>query len=724
MAELVGFIEALNQYQSRLDFNEPAKPDVELDRYPHVDVLIATYNEDMELLRKTINGCKNMDYPDKNKVHIYLCDDKNRWQIRSLAKEMQIGYITRKEPVDAKAGNYNNALLFTDSPLIATFDADMIPMHDFLMALVPFFFLEETIHKKIGFIQSPQSFYNLDLFQYNLFSETTVPNEQDFFFRHVQLIRNKNNSAIYTGSNTILSREALEKAGGFYTKVITEDLATGLAIQSAGFQCYATASVHANGLAPTDLDNLFKQRERWARGCIQTFRKMKVFRRKGLSLSQKHSYFMALVYWYTPMRRFIFIMAPILYVLFHVTLLKASFGEILLIWLPYALLYNKALSSLTGRIRISRLSNIYDTILFPHLLFTIMLETLGIEKRSFHVTGKDKVSVSLSYKIRTIIPHLLLIVLSSASIIMCLYHWLLSGSSKFMFILFWLLVNLYNLLMAVFFVLGRKSYRTSERIKVILPLTIKYNKEILTTSTFDLSEGGISVLFDFPVYIPVDQNLDITIQNEDSRYCCSLSGKIVHITELKSKWNYAISFTSVSSENLLILYHILYDRIPVHPKKVASQSSFYDDFTRNLHSRGQKNIFSTRKLPRISLQTVLFTTEGKPVTLINFNYEFAFFKLTQVKLYTMTVVIDQEQNLVMECILNDDKKAGCLYKILNSETLAKNPLFLNYLNVWMQEYQANKKTLSMPQKYSTPRDEFTDMDFIKDDYVEMDSSKI
>lgn len=152
-------------------------------------------------------------------------------------------------------------------------------MSDFLIELVPYFFIEG---KKMGFVQSPQSFYNPDLFQFNLYAEDSIPNEQNFFFRQVQLTRN--NSVIYAGSNTILSREALKEVGGFYTESITEDLATGMLIQSKGYQTYAVAKVLANGLAPSDLLSLYKQRERWARGCIQTMRRLSLFRIKGLNI--------------------------------------------------------------------------------------------------------------------------------------------------------------------------------------------------------------------------------------------------------------------------------------------------------------------------------------------------------------------------------------------------------------------------------------------------------
>ncbi|MDD6719936.1 MAG: glycosyl transferase, partial [Lactobacillus porci] len=44
---------------------------------PDVDVLIATHNEDVDLLKKTVNGAVLMEYPE-GKKHIYICDDGNR----------------------------------------------------------------------------------------------------------------------------------------------------------------------------------------------------------------------------------------------------------------------------------------------------------------------------------------------------------------------------------------------------------------------------------------------------------------------------------------------------------------------------------------------------------------------------------------------------------------------------------------------------------------------
>ena len=144
-AELISMLEAVIHYICMSRDKEPDLPSVPAEDFPHVDVLIATHSEETELLFKTVNGCKHMEYPDKSKVHIYLCDDGNRPEAAQLAEDMGIGYLPLTDNKLAKAGNLNNALSHTDSPLVVTFDADMIPRSNFLMETVPYFFLPKMI---------------------------------------------------------------------------------------------------------------------------------------------------------------------------------------------------------------------------------------------------------------------------------------------------------------------------------------------------------------------------------------------------------------------------------------------------------------------------------------------------------------------------------------------------------------------------------------------------
>ena len=116
------------------------------------------------------------------------------------------------------------------------------------METVPYFLQNK---EKVGLIQTPQSFYNQDLFQFNLYSERDIPNEQDFFSREINILRNSSNSAAYTGSNTVISRKALEEIGGFPYGTITEDFETSIRLQKAGYITYATSKVLASGLSTT-----------------------------------------------------------------------------------------------------------------------------------------------------------------------------------------------------------------------------------------------------------------------------------------------------------------------------------------------------------------------------------------------------------------------------------------------------------------------------------------
>ncbi|WP_312941278.1 cellulose synthase catalytic subunit, partial [Oscillibacter sp.] len=357
--EVLGALESLVHYFNMHRIENHPVPVVPPELFPEVDIFIATYSEPEELLYKTVNGCKYMEYPDPEKVHIYLCDDGNRSEIRRLAREMKVRYIGRSENTGAKAGNLNNALARTKSSLIVTLDADMIPQRKFLMHCVPYFVDAELKNKtrsekdkiRMGFVQTPQSFYNPDLFQFFLYSENRIPNEQDYFYKDIQVSRNRSNSVIYGGSNTVLSRAAIEDIGGFYQGAITEDFATGILLQKKKYICYAINEVLASGLSPTDLPSLIQQRIRWARGCIQTGRKLHILFTPKLTMGQKANYWASIWYWFGPVKRFIYIMSPILFAVFGFMVIKCTLPEVLIFWLPMYLSSNVTLRMFSQGIR-------------------------------------------------------------------------------------------------------------------------------------------------------------------------------------------------------------------------------------------------------------------------------------------------------------------------------------------------------------------------------------
>lgn len=624
-----------------------------------------------------------MDYPDKQKIHIYVCDDGNRSEMKQLCEELGVSYLARKDHANAKAGNYNYALLHTNSELIVTFDADMIPMHDFLLELVPYFKTDT-----IGFVQSPQSFYNPDLFQFNLYSENLVPNEQDFFFRHIQLSRNATNTAIYGGSNTILRRKALVEAGGFSTVSITEDLATGLMIQSLGYQGVAVGDVHASGLSPTEIDSLLKQRERWARGCIQTIKKLKVITNKKLTRQQKRSYFLSVVYWYVPLRRMIFILAPILYSFFDVSILECSFWELLVFFLPQFILFNSTLKEMNGSLRSSRLTNLYDTILAPYLLPAILLETFGVHKMTFHVTNKShtkqKEDETKRFARKYSIIFVILLVLDIFGAISCVNKLLFERNVGVVFVLYWLIANGYHLVMAIYFTFGRSSYRESTRITLNIPMVIETNQYSFLAKSLNISEGGAAFIVEEPEYIPPEEIIKVSFAHENSRYQVKLSAHICHVEHTDQGFIYAIQFEQLPKEDLNSLWMILYDRVPNMPDEINKRSSYFEDMQMNYKRRKQKQLMNHRKLPRISLLVTCYTNNRIPVDVKEFSFEYMVLSGTKEEELVIYSDSNPSLNFKLKKVKNNNDGQQ-LYHVLNYQELVRTKEFRLLLNYWMKE---------------------------------------
>lgn len=691
LVEFLGMLEALIHYNNMYHLEAYPLPEIPVRSYPEVDIFIATYNEPRDLLFKTVNGCLHMDYPDKSKVHIYLCDDGRRPEIRVLAEEMGVGYFDREENKNAKAGNLNHALEHTKSPYVVTLDADMIPHREFLMHTVPYFIAqelenegkEEKDQKHIGFVQTPQAFYNPDLFQFNLYSEGRIPNEQDYFYRDIQVSRNHSNSVIYGGSNTVISRRALEDIGGFYTGTITEDYATGILIQEQGYLCYATDEVLASGLSPTDLKSLVNQRIRWARGVIATNRKVHVFLSRKLSFSQKINYWASEWYWFAPLKRLIYFMSPILYAVFGYMVIKCTLWQILLFWLPMYITSNVSLRMLSRNIRTTKWTSVYETVLFPYLLVPVILETFGISMKNFKVTQKGAVENEKGKNLLYLIPFLLLIVLSVVGIFNCIHIIFESNDMGPVVVLFWLIINLFTLVMAMFFIMGRNYLRQSERAQIEAECRLETEGFSYDCRTCDVSESGVALLFAAPVNL--DDEKEVTLHLNDGRYEACVKARVVHVDNRKKEWKYAFRITDYCG-TLEKYLQIVYDRVPTLPQNLAPSSGSFEDLRINVAKRAAKPFYENRKLPRIYLTAEVKDKEGHPFHMTDFNYKYCSLQGGNSTGKRLTLVIDEKQNVLMHCVREKELPENrVLYQVANYRELYENPMKRRALEQWVKE---------------------------------------
>lgn len=680
VVEALGMVEAFVHYMNMNSTRHYELPDVPEDRYPHVDVFIATYSEEPSLLRKTINGCLHMEYPDRSKVHIYLCDDNRRPEMRALAEEMGVNYLDRPDNKGAKAGNLNNAMAHSSSPYVVTFDADMIPQRTFLMKTIPFFIDAEMKNEgkdeddkiKLGLLQTPQNFYNPDLFQFNLFSEGRIPNEQDYFYKDIQVARTRTNSVIYGGSNTVLSREALEAVGGFYTHAITEDFATGILIEKKGFVSLAIPDPLASGLSATDLMSLIQQRIRWARGVITTGRKMHIYTSKDLSFAQKMNYWASIWYWYAPLKRIIYIMAPIMYATFGFIIFKCTLPEVLLFWLPMFVSSNISLRLLSGNIRTTKWTGIYETIMCPFMLIPVLMETFGLEMRKFKVTDKgDHAGVKERHYMH-LIPFAILTVLSVIGIIRCFIVIFGSSSMGPIVVLFWLLLNLYYIIMSMLFIDGRVLYRHSERMPLRERCEITINGTVREAMTRDVSEGGVAVEFVRPYYIDLGEMVDVDLSWEI--YSASLCAEVVFIKQLGDNWNYSLVIDDYK-DTYLDWLQIVYDRVPPLPSTIKKDSGIFDDLRINTQKRAQPPFFQKRHFPRILLNMEAEWTHGdvtESVRIIDFNYKYLHLELAAQPVFAEVIIFD---DIVLKCRFDSlVKNGGMLYSVQNIQEIVDDEL--------------------------------------------------
>ncbi|ATF71163.1 glycosyltransferase family 2 protein [Enterococcus innesii] len=588
-------------------FEKPIVPEAD---YPAIDVLIATHNEEVPLLLKTVNAAVHMKYPDPKKVHIYLSDDTNRPEVKALADKFGIGYIGLTGNQHAKSGNLNHALSKTNSPLVATFDADMIPYSDFLLETVPYFVANQQERRKdqtikpLGFVQTPQSFYNADLFQYNLFSEAAIPNEQDFFSREVNVLNNAHDTAIYTGSNTVIAREAIEAAGGFPTDTITEDFELGALINCKGYRSLSTLQPMASGLSPIDIPSALKQRIRWGRGVVQSVHNLHLFKNKTLSLAQKMVFLNSYLYWWSFLRRLLFIFAPILYTVFNVRVVETNFWVLLLFWLPSYTFLHLAMQDLSSDIRTQRWGEIQETIFAPYLVIPVFLQAIGIKETRFKVT--NKAATQSKKDLLFVVPHLLLLILTIIGLVK--FNYGKFGSEIFYgsVLTFWLLTHFFNLTFAVLFYLGRPIYRTTERFRAHYPVEVSDQDASYSLMTENISENGLSFVSDVPLYFPPDAQLTFKITRNG--YQAEMTGNVVRVFSGKDRWVYGVALHQLSEKDYLAYLQIIYDGFNQSlPVLRDPWMTFFDSLFENLG----KHLLQAKQKPLPPQRVPILTIDQK-----------------------------------------------------------------------------------------------------------------
>jgi cellulose synthase (UDP-forming) len=394
----------LGYFQTLWPLNrKPVPMPRDVDLWPEVDVYVPTYNESLDVVRPTVLAALAIDWPPE-RLKVWILDDGRRQEFRRFAEECGCGYIVRGDNKGAKAGNINHALKHTRAPFIAIFDCDHVPTRGFLQLTMGWLMRD----RRLAMVQTPHHFYSPDPFERNLTVGRDVPNEGQMFYGMVQPGNDLWDAAFFCGSCAVIRREALEEVGGVPHQTVTEDCHCSLKMQRRGWRTAYLRVPLASGLATERLLIHIGQRMRWARGMIQIFRVENPLFASGLRLGQRLCYFSANFYYLFAIPRLVFLTSPLAFLLLGQNVIAASPLAIAAYAGSHVIHAIGTASRLSGRVRHSFWSEIYETVMVFYLLPLTIVTLLSPAKGKFNVTDKGGLLPEGYYDLRAVWPNMVL----------------------------------------------------------------------------------------------------------------------------------------------------------------------------------------------------------------------------------------------------------------------------------------------------------------------------
>src|SRR5687767_5274457 len=239
---------------------------------PRVTVQLPIYNE-MYVADRLIDAVCALDYP-RELIEIQVLDDSTdetrivaaRAVQRNAARGIDITYIHRRDRTGYKAGALEAGMKIAKGDFIALFDADFIPPSDFLQRTVPYFG-----DGTVAMVQARWGHINRD---YSLLTKIqSILLDGHFVLEH----GGRNRSGLFfnfNGTAGIWRRTAIADAGGWQHDTLTEDLDLSYRAQSRGWKFVFLPHLVAPAEVPVEMNSFKSQQHRWAKGSIQTCRKL------------------------------------------------------------------------------------------------------------------------------------------------------------------------------------------------------------------------------------------------------------------------------------------------------------------------------------------------------------------------------------------------------------------------------------------------------------------
>ena len=258
--------------RTRGDLVPMPAPPTDPQAWPVVTVQLPLYNE-MYVAERLIEAVCRLDYP-AGRLEIQVLDDSTdetteivaRAVAGQQARGVDIHHLHRSDRSGFKAGALVTGLAKARGELLAIFDADFVPAPDFLRRTVPYF-----ADPGLGMVQGSWAHINRG---YSLMTRVeAILLDGHFMIEH----RARNRSGCFfnfNGTAGIWRRAAIETSGGWEHDTLTEDLDLSYRAQLKGWRFLYLPELAVPSELPVDASGFKSQQYRWAKGAVQTGRKL------------------------------------------------------------------------------------------------------------------------------------------------------------------------------------------------------------------------------------------------------------------------------------------------------------------------------------------------------------------------------------------------------------------------------------------------------------------
>ena len=244
---------------------------------PFVTIQLPIYNEQF-VIDRLVDACCRIDYP-RDRFEIQVLDDSTDETHQVAGNVVQryaegfaglppqpIYYLHRTDRHGYKAGALDAGLHSAKGELIAIFDADFVPPHDWLMKVIHHF-----AEPGVGMVQTRWTHLNRD---YSFLTQVeAILLDGHFVLEH----GGRSRAGVFfnfNGTAGAWRRNAIAEAGGWQHDTLTEDTDLSYRAQLKGWKFKYLQDVECPAELPIEMTAFKTQQARWAKGLIQTAKKI------------------------------------------------------------------------------------------------------------------------------------------------------------------------------------------------------------------------------------------------------------------------------------------------------------------------------------------------------------------------------------------------------------------------------------------------------------------